>query len=191
MTGTRRSSDTKAAILVAARTRFAAEGYRSTTVRAVARDAGIDPALVMRYFGGKADLFVAATDIDLRIPDLSDVPVAEHGERLVAHFLAHWDEATPEGEVLLSLLRSAATDDAAAASMRVLFAGQLVPALRPLVADESELPQRAGLVASQMLGLALTRLILALPPLAAMPADALVANAGATIQRYLHEPLRS
>ena len=93
MTGTRRSSDTKAAILVAARTRFAAEGYRSTTVRAVARDAGIDPALVMRYFGGKADLFVAATDIDLRIPDLSDVPVAEHGERLVPVGQAHLERA--------------------------------------------------------------------------------------------------
>ena len=58
----------------------------------------------------------------------------------------------------------ATTDAAAAASMRVLFARQLVPALRPLVADESELPQRAGLVASQMLGLALTRSVLALPP---------------------------
>ncbi len=191
MTTTRRSSDTKAAILAAARTRFAAEGYRSTTIRAVARDAGIDPALVMRYFGAKADLFNAATDIDLRIPDLADAPPVEHGERLVEHFLAHWDEGTPEGEVLLTLLRSAATDAAAAASMRVLFARQLVPALRPLVADESELPQRAGLVASQMLGLALTRSVLALPPVAAMSPDALVANAGATIQRYLHEPLRA
>ena len=191
MTTTRRSSDTKAAILTAARTRFAAEGYRPTTIRAVARDAGIDPALVMRYFGGKADLFVAATDIDLRIPDLSDAPADEHGERLVEHFLAHWDEGTPEGEVLMILLRSATTDADAAASMRALFARQLVPALRPLVADESELPQRAGLVASQMLGLALTRSVLALPPVAAMPPDALVANAGATIQRYLHEPLRA
>ena len=187
---TRRSSDTKAAILAVARTRFAVEGYQSTTIRAVARDAGIDPALVMRYFGGKADLFNAATDLDLRIPDLADVPQAEHGERLVEHFLAHWDEGTPEGEVLMILLRSATTDAAAAASMRVLFARQLVPALRPLVADESELPQRAGLVASQMLGLALTRSVLALPPVAGMPPDALVANAGATIQRYLHEPLR-
>lgn len=191
MKATRRSSDTKAAILAVARTRFAAEGYRSTTIRAVAQDAGIDPALVMRYFGGKADLFTAATDIDLRIPDLADTPQVEHGARLVEHFLAHWDEGTPEGEVLMILLRSATTDPAAAASMRVLFARQLVPALRPLVADESELPQRAGLVASQMLGLALTRSVLALPPVAGMPPDVLVANAGATIQRYLHEPLRT
>ena len=191
MTPTRRSSDTKAAILAAARTRFAAEGYRSTTIRAIAEDVGVDPALVMRYFGAKADLFTAATDLDLGIPDLTDSPGDEHGERLVAHFLARWDDGTPEGEVLMILLRSATTDAAAAASMRALFARQLVPALRPLVADESELPQRAGLVASQMLGLALTRSVLELPPVAAMPTNSLAANAGATIQRYLHEPLRA
>ena len=74
--GTRRSLDTKAAILVAARPRFSVDGYQATTIRAVARDAGIDPALVMRYFGSKAELFARATDIDLRVPDLTDSPGA-------------------------------------------------------------------------------------------------------------------
>ena len=186
----RRSLETKAAILAAARARFSVEGYRSTTIRAVARDAGIDPALVMRYFGSKAELFARATDIDLRVPDLTDSPAGGHGERLVEHFLARWDGENPEGEVLLILLRSATTDAAAAASLRELFARQLVPALRPLVADESELSQRAGLVASQMLGLALTRSVLELPPVAAMAPRVIAANVGATIQRYLYEPLR-
>lgn len=186
----RRSLETKAAILAAARARFSVEGYRSTTIRAVARDAGIDPALVMRYFGSKAELFARATDIDLRVPDLTDSPAGGHGERLVEHFLARWDGENPEGEVLLILLRSATTDAAAAASLRELFARQLVPALRPLVADESELSQRAGLVASQMLGLALTRSVLELPPVAAMAPGVIAANVGATIQRYLYEPLR-
>lgn len=190
MTKTRRAIDTKAAILAAARARFAREGYRSTTIRAVAQDAGIDPALVMRYFGTKPELFAAATDIDLRLPDLADVPAGEHGERLVEHFLSRWDGRTAEGEVLLILLRSATTDATAAASMRELFARQLIPSLRPLIADESELPQRVGLVASQMLGLALTRSVLEISPVAAMPAEAVAANVGATIQRYLHEPLR-
>lgn len=187
---TRRSQDTKAAILDAARARFSVEGYRSTTIRAVARDAGIDAALVMRYFGSKAELFARATDIDLRVPDLTDEPAGGHGERLVEHFLARWDGGNPEGEVLLILLRSAATDAAAAASMRDLFARQLVPALRALVADESELSTRVGLVASQMLGLALTRSVLELPPVAQMSPGFAAANVGATIQRYLYEPLR-
>ena len=69
MTKVRRASDTKASILAAARTRFAAEGYRSASIRAVARDVGVDAALVVRYFGSKPGLFAAATDIDLRIPD--------------------------------------------------------------------------------------------------------------------------
>jgi AcrR family transcriptional regulator len=185
----RNAEDTKAAILAAARTRFAAEGYRSASIRAVARDVGVDAALVVRYFGSKPALFAAANDIDLRIPDLTDAPAAEHGELLVKHVLSRWDAATLEGQVLLSLLRSAASDAAAAAGMRELFAHQLVPALRHLITDESEVPQRAALVASQMLGLALARSVLELPPFDAMPPNVIAANVGATIQRYLHEPL--
>src|SRR3954470_18430854 len=150
MTKARSSSDTKAAILAAARTRFAAEGYRSASIRAVARDVGVDAALVVRYFGSKPGLFAAATDVDLRIPDLTDSPVGEHGERLVEHFLSRWDAGTVEGQVLLGLLRSAAGDADAAAGMRELFADQLLPALRRLITDESDVPQRAALVASQV-----------------------------------------
>jgi AcrR family transcriptional regulator len=189
MTRVRNSSDTKAAILAAARTRFAAEGYRSASIRAVARDVGVDAALVVRYFGSKPGLFAAATDIDLRIPDLTDAPAGEHGERLVGHVLSRWDPGTPEGQVLLMLLRSAASDAAAAAGMRELFAAQLVPALSRLVTDESEVPQRAALVASQILGLALTRSVVELPPFDGMPPDVIAAAVGGTIQRYLHEPL--
>jgi AcrR family transcriptional regulator len=181
---------TKAAILGAARTRFAAEGYSSASVRAIARDVGVDAALVVRYFGSKAGLFAAATDIDLRIPDLTNVPREEHGEHLVRHVLSRWDEGTDEGQVLLSLLRSAVSDPDAAAGMRELFAHQLLPALRRLVPDRSELPERTALVASQVLGLALTRSVLQLPPFDTLPPEVVTANVGATVQRYLHEPLR-
>jgi AcrR family transcriptional regulator len=190
MTGTRRSTDTKAAILAAARTRFAAEGYSSASIRAVARDVGVDAALVVRYFGSKPGLFAAAIDLDLRIPDLTGTPTGEHGERLVEHFLIRWDPGTAEGQVLLGMLRSAAGDAAAAAGMRELFAHQLVPALRHLIDDESQVPQRAALVASQILGLALTRSVLELPPFDAMPPTLIVATVGATLQRYLHDSLR-
>jgi AcrR family transcriptional regulator len=190
MTRARSSTGTKAAILAAARTRFAAEGYRSASIRAVARDVGVDAALVVRYFGSKPGLFAAAIDIDLRMPDLVDAPAGEHGRRLVEHFLSRWDAGTLEGQVLISLLRSAASDAAAAAGMRELFAHQLVPALRPLITDESEAPQRAALVASQVLGLALARSILELPAFDGMSADVIADSVGATLQRYLHEPLQ-
>jgi hypothetical protein len=74
--------------------------------------------------------------------------------------------------------------------MRELFAHQLMPALRRLITDESEVPQRAALVASQILGLALARSVLELPAFDAMPPNVIAANVGATIQRYLHEPMR-
>src|SRR3954454_11518451 len=106
MTKARSSSDTRAAILAAARTRFAAEGYRSASLRAVARDVGVDAALavrdvcskaglagvaaglVARYSASRPGLSAAATDVDLRIPDLSDAPASEHGERLVEPVLS-------------------------------------------------------------------------------------------------------
>ena len=185
----RNSTETRASILTAARRKFAAEGFQSATVRGIARDVGVDPALVMRYYGSKAELFAAAVAIDLELPDLSEVPAAEHGARLVEHLLARWDDATPQGEVLLTLLRSAVADPAARESMRELFSTQLLPALSVLVAEPAEAPHRVGLVASQMLGLALTRFILEIPPVATMSSREVVENMGPTIQRYLHGPL--
>ena len=177
------------AILTAARRRFAAHGFASATVRAIAADAGVDPALVIRHYGSKAGLFAEAVDIDLRIPDLRGVPVAEHGTRLVEHFLRRWDASTPEGEVLVTLLRSAVADQEIAKRMQTLVSRQLAPALRPLLADPDEALQRTALVATQMLGIALTRSVLRLPPVTRLPAQLVVDAVGPTIQRYLHEPL--
>src|SRR3954468_1292530 len=87
----RRSDATRAAILAAARGRFAADGYERATIRAIAADASIDPAMVMRYFGNKEKLFAAAADFDLRLPDLSAVPPGEVGRALVRHFLDRWE----------------------------------------------------------------------------------------------------
>ena len=69
----RSSTETKAVILAAARERFAESGFERATIRAIAADANIDPSMVMRYFGNKDQLFAAAADFDLQIPDLSDV----------------------------------------------------------------------------------------------------------------------
>lgn len=129
MTGTekpRRSDQTKSAILGAARERFAGHGYERTTIRAVAADAGIDPSMVMRYFGSKEGLFEAALTIDLRLPDLTAVPAADLPRALVRHFLERW-EGNPTDDALLVLLRSAVTNDQAAARMRDIFARQVAP----------------------------------------------------------------
>lgn len=176
----RRSSETtKAVILAAAREQFAKSGFERATIRAIAADANIDPSMVMRYFGNKDQLFAAAADFDLQLPDLSDVDRDDLGAQLVAHFVNRWER----DEVLVVLLRSSATNAEAAQRMRVMFASQLLPAIAKInpVAPE----RRAGLVATQMLGLALCRYVLALPPVVGMSTDETVQWLGPTVQRYL------
>lgn len=184
----RRSDATRERILGAAQARFAADGYDRATLRAIAADAGIDPAMVIRYFGSKAELFAEASRIDLRLPDLSTTPRRRLGQVLVAHFLERW-EGDPADDALLLLLRSAATDDSAAERLRDIFARQLVPAVLQVTGDEAEAARRAGLVATQMLGLALCRHIIGLPPVATMPSEVVVATLGPTVQRYLTQAL--
>src|SRR5262245_60443350 len=87
----RRSDATRAGILAAARVRFAADGYDRATIRSIAADAGIDPAMVMRYYGTKDKLFAAAAEFDLRLPDPRRMPPEAIGASLVAHFLERWE----------------------------------------------------------------------------------------------------
>jgi AcrR family transcriptional regulator len=183
-----RSEQTRAAILAAARRRFAADGFERTTIRAVARDAGIDPSMVMRYYGSKDGLFAAAADLDLGLPDLVAVPREELGETLVRHWLALW-EGDRSDELLIVLLRSAVTNDQAAERLRTVFAAQVARTVAAVVHDPGEAPTRAGLVATQMLGLALCRHILSLPPVVALDDETLIAAVAATVQRYLTGPL--
>jgi len=164
-----RSDRTKAAILIAARQRFAEDGYERTTIRRVAADAGIDPSMVMRYFGSKDQLFDAALAIDLRLPDLSAVRTDDLPRILVRHFLARW-EGDPADDALLVLLRSALTNQQAAARMHEVFATQVAPTLATALGPEVAGP-RAALVSAQLLGLALTRYLLRLPAVTALTPD--------------------
>lgn len=177
----RSSEDTKASILGAARERFAADGYDRTTIRAIAADAAIDPSMVMRYFGNKEKLFAAAADFDLHLPDLSGVPEDQIGATLAAHFVERWEA----DEALMVLLRTAVTNEDVAGRMREIFASQLGPLAVRLSGDPATAARRAGLVATQMLGLALCRYVLRLPPVVEMTHQDVVAWLGPTLQRYL------
>jgi AcrR family transcriptional regulator len=179
--GGRRSDATRAAIVAAARERFAADGYERATIRAIASDAGIDPSMIMRYYGNKEKLFAAAAAFDLRLPDLDALPVDQLGASLVAHFLERWET----DDTLMALLRAAVTNEAAAERARQIFATQLAPAVRTVAPDPAEAAVRSGLVASQILGTALIRYVLRLPPLATMDRAELISWLGPTIQRYL------
>jgi AcrR family transcriptional regulator len=177
----RRSDATKAAILAAARERFAAEGYERATIRAIAADAAIDPAMVMRYYGSKEKLFAAAAEFDLRLPDLTALPRRSVGKALAKHLLERWES----DDTLKALLRAAVTNEAAAARMQAIFAEQLGPAIAALCDGSATAGTRAGLVASQALGLALCRYVLRLPPVVAMERDEIIGWLGPTFQRYI------
>ncbi len=179
----RRSDLTRAAILEAARRRFAEDGFRKATIRAIAADAGIDPSMVMRYYGNKDGLFAAALDVELDLPDLAAAEQDSLGELLARRFLELW-EAPPGNDILLTLLRSAVTDEEVVDRVRGVFTEQVMPVILR-VGDPADAPRRAGLIATQILGLALCRYVLRLPPVVALTDEQIVADIGATLQRYL------
>jgi len=184
MVGMARSSEhTKAAILAAARERFGADGFHGATIRAIAADARIDPSMVMRYFGSKDQLFAAAALYDLQFPDVTALDRAQLGAGLVSHFFDRWEG----DDALKVLLRSSATNQDAARRMHQIFAEQLQPLVATITADSPGV--RAGLIATQILGLALCRYVLRLPPIATFTRDDIVSLIGPTIQRYLDAPV--
>jgi AcrR family transcriptional regulator len=184
--------DTRGQILMAARKSFADKGFGRTTIRAVAGDAEVDPALVHHYFGSKDDLFLAALDIPVDprrlVPKVFDDGVQGAGERLLRLFLSVWDD--PHTRLpLLALVRSSLVQET---PETLLQQGILRMILQPLRAalPSDEADRRVQLVVSQMSGLVLTRYLLALEPLASMPAEELVAWVAPTLQRYLDGPLQ-
>lgn len=178
----------RATILAAAQKRFAETGYERTTIRAVAADASIDASMVMRYYGNKEGLFTAATEIDLALPDLSHIPRKRFGEAVAEHFLGRWEEKE-SGTPLRVLLSSALAGSAAAEKMTAIFRNQLTPVVAAAdVGDTEEAAERAGLVATQILGFALCRYVLRLPPIVSLDHEAAVRWLAPTIQSYLTGP---
>ena len=178
--------DTRAEVLAAARASFAVKGFRGTTIRAVAAAAGVDPALVHHYFGTKDDLFLAALEMpvdprELLAPVMAQGPDGA-GERLLRTFLSVWDD--PEIQVrLLAVVRSVLDEDGATLLKEGFIPVVVGPILAQLVKDRPEV--RIPLVTSQVTGLIVTRYVLALPPMAEMPAEDVVARIGPVLQHYL------
>lgn len=179
----RKSDRTRLAILTAAREQFAQHGYDRASIRAIAARATIDPSMVIRYFTSKESLFAAAVDVDLRLPDLASVPASRRGRVLTEHFFSLW-EGEGSNDVLPILLRSAVTNEQVAERLRAVFRRQVVAMIGPVV-DEPEVARRASLIASQLLGVVLTRRLLRLPGIVDRPVDDVVADLAPTVQRYL------
>ncbi|MCX2967562.1 MULTISPECIES: TetR/AcrR family transcriptional regulator [Streptomyces] len=179
------------AILQAAQSRFAEQGYGGASVRGIAQDAGVDAALVHHFFGSKEGLFTASIHDALHprvvVAAVLDGGVRGTGERLLRAFLGLW-EGEPTSRQMRGILRSAVSHEAAARMLREFLTGEvLAPIARAAGKDEPEV--RASLVASQLVGLAMTRYLVRVEPLTAMSPDQVVAAVAPTLQRYLTGPL--
>ena len=195
---------TREAILNAARHSFAARGYDGTTIRGIAADAGVNPALVHHFYGTKEGLFAAAMKLPVLPSDLlsrafsaardrfGDDFEAHLGEVMVGTMLRAWD-VTEVRTAFLGLLRTAATTDRGLAMLREFITSTILASMVRAagLADHAEGRYRAALVGSQVVGLGFTRYLLRLEPIASASTEDLVAAIGPTVQRYLTGDLRS
>ncbi|MFG2607492.1 TetR family transcriptional regulator [Streptomyces sp. NPDC048514] len=185
------SAGTRDRILAAAREEFSERGYEKTSVRGIAKAAGVDAALVHHYFGNKEQIFEAAVEVAfapaLNAPNaLADGPLDGVGERLTRFIFGVWDNPTTRTP-LLAILRSAVDNETAAAVFRRLVAAQLLRR----IAAQLDLPDaelRAELAAAQLVGTAMMRYVIKLEPLASADLEQIIARVAPVVQGHLTQP---
>jgi AcrR family transcriptional regulator len=176
-----------AQILRAARAAFAANGYAATSLRSVARDAGVDPALVTYYFKSKSGLLDAALVpppgwVDA-ISTAAASPLRTRGAALVRTMVTGWEQ--PETEAFLrSTILAAAHEPIARQRLAANFAVHILEAVSSRLDDDERL-LRASLAASQIVGVAIMRYVWQVGALASISSDQVVAVIAPTVQRYL------
>ncbi|GAA4852002.1 TetR family transcriptional regulator [Kitasatospora terrestris] len=179
--------DTRGAVLAAARAEFGAKGYQKASMRAIARSAGVDAALLHHYFGSKDRLFMAALEFPIDPRAVVERVVlagdrASVGERLAAFVLELWEQPAIRDR-LLALLRTAAASEEVAALVRGFMVTELVGRLAAVL--DGERPElRVELAMSQIVGLAMARYVIGVEPLASAPPEELVPLLGRTVQSY-------
>jgi AcrR family transcriptional regulator len=178
---------TIARIEKAARASFARNGWAGTSLRAIAREVGVDAALVHYYFSSKEELLDAVTNPPPAwlesIQVTNSVPLRERGESIVRNVVWSWSQ--PEiADVLGSILETAAHEPRTREKLRAFLTAGLLPAIADRIDGEERL-LRASLIGSQVLGLVMLRYVWRIEPLASLPEDDLVALVGPTVQRYL------
>ena len=186
------NQDTKQSILDAARQIFAERGFDKASIRAIATEAKVDPALVHHYFGTKDKLFLECMNSPINpaelVPKALRGPRDEAGERLVRLVLSVWD--SPTGAAAVAMFRSALSNEWTARLLREFVITQILRrAVAEMALDPAEAPMRSALLATQIAGLVTVRYVLKVEPVASAPAESLVQAIAPNVQRFLTEPL--
>jgi len=173
--------------LAAAKNRFAEDGYEKTTLRAIARDAHVDPSMVLYLFGSKADLFREALrliiDPDLLVAAMT-ADEGDIGSRLVAQYLRIW-ESPETATSMAAMLQSATSNGDAQEAFRTFMREYVLTAVSGVIGGDERARLRAMLAATNLVGTALMRYIIKVPPLATLPAEDVVRLIAPTVTRYL------
>ncbi|MGW4223580.1 TetR/AcrR family transcriptional regulator [Streptomyces bauhiniae] len=182
------SGDTRDRILGAAREEFSERGYEKTSVRGIAKAAGVDSALVHHYFGTKEQVFEAAVAVAfapaLAAPDaIAEGPLDSVGERLTRFVLGVWENPATRTP-LLAIVRSAVNNDTAAAVFRRLIAAQLLGRIAGRL-DVPDAELRVELAAAQLVGTAMLRYVIKVEPLASADLERIVARLAPVVQGHL------
>lgn len=182
------------AVLAAAKKRFATDGYDKTTLRAIARDSHVDPAMVLYLFGSKADLFRESlrliVDPDVLVAALTGGPDGDPdiGTRLVRAYLRIWAEPDT-GSSMVAMLQSATSNSDAYEAFRAFMQNFVLTAVSGALGGDEDARLRAMLAASQLVGMAMLRYVMKVGPLAALPDDEVVRLIAPTVTRYLTDEL--
>ncbi|ONM46230.1 TetR family transcriptional regulator [Nocardia donostiensis] len=179
--------NTRELLVETARHRFAATGYDKTTVRRIAADAGVDPALIRHYFGSKAGLFRATMGWPFEPAELAARVVQGDrsgvGERLTQTFFEAWDR-TDSRAPLLAILRGAATDEETAELVREFIQEQVYAQIATEL-PEPDAQLRVDLAMAQLLGIAYLRYILRVEPIASADLGELTSRIAPIVNAHL------
>jgi len=182
-------SATRKTILDAARTRFARDGFTTSTIRAIAADAGVDASLVMQYFGSKDELFASVMNLGpntmSRVSAAFDGPADHLGERVTRAFLEVWDGDPQVSEPLQALLRAAIGNTRATVQLRELIQKRVIDDLSPEQRDTADMPTRIEIACSMLVGVVVGRQLIEIEALTRVDRDALVAYLAPSIQAIL------
>ncbi|MGW0810506.1 TetR/AcrR family transcriptional regulator [Nonomuraea sp. NPDC002799] len=182
-------SETRQAILDAARSRFATDGFTATTIRRIATDAGVDAALVMQFFKSKDELFGAVMSVPpaalARMIDAWQGPEDGIGERVTRAFLGVWEGDPQASESLLAMLRGAIAQEQAAAQLRDFIEARLMKGAHAHLRDDDDTRLRVGLAAAMLVGIIVARRIVRVPTIANESLDSIAATAATALQALL------